>query len=139
MAFQKSAAKGRSKVERLNSLVRELFALMLLYQCVLEFFWLSSEDNLLADDLSRNRENAFLQHAFDTQFWEQDTTPVRHEGAGQKRTLPQNRGTVNVAQVTTQRARKVEHIVKAAGDSTHTRLVRGQAAKDKPDRSGPRD
>ena len=61
MAFQKSAAKGRSKAHRLNILVRELFALQLRFQCIFEFFWLSSKDNLLADDLSRDREGDFLE------------------------------------------------------------------------------
>ena len=53
MAFQKSAAKGRSSVHRLNDLVRELFARMLYYKFIFDFYWLSSEDNFLADALSR--------------------------------------------------------------------------------------
>ena len=94
MAFQRSAHKGRSKVERLNVLVRELFALMLKYHCVINFFWLSSEDNLLADDLSRDREEAFLEHVADSGFWSEGTQAIRHEEAGKTRTLPENRGKV---------------------------------------------
>ena len=98
MAFQKSAAKGRSKVERLNALVRELFALMIQFHCILMFFWLSSEDNLLADDLSRDKESAFLKHAFEAGFWKEKTTPVRHEDAGKIRTLPVDRGEIKLPQ-----------------------------------------
>ena len=139
MAFQKSAAKGRSKVERLNSLVRELFALMLQYQCVLLFYWLSSEDNLLADDLSRDREVSFLQHAVETHFWKTSTTPVRHDEAGKTRTLPRNRGMPTPALVQELRALKIERTANKAVVSTHTRPVRSQAAKNKPDRSNSRD
>ena len=95
MAFQRSAAKGRSRVDRLNDLVRELFALMVQYHFVLDFFWLSSEDNLLADDLSRDKEEAFLQHARATGFWSEDTVPERMPGTGEKRTLPDTRGAVS--------------------------------------------
>ena len=95
MAFQRSAAKGRSRVDRLNDLVRELFALMVQYHFVLDFFWLSSEDNLLADDLSRDKEDAFLEHARSTGFWSEDTVPERMPGTGEKRTLPDTRGAVS--------------------------------------------
>ena len=98
MAFQKSAAKGKSKVDRLNSLVKELFSLMLQFQCILDFYWLSSEDNLLADDLSRDREDAFLNHAVDTQFWKEGIVPIRHDEAGKTRMLPVNRGKVQLPQ-----------------------------------------
>ena len=93
-AFQRSAAKGRSAVNRLNDLVRELFSLMVQHHFILDFFWLSSEDNLLADDLSRNKEEAFLQHARSSGFWPSHVTPERLQGTGDKRTLPESRGAV---------------------------------------------
>ena len=94
MAFQRSAAKGRSRVDRLNDLIRELFALMVEFHFILDFFWLSSEDNLLADDLSRNKEDAFLEHARSSGFWHPGITPERLQGTGETRTLPERRGRV---------------------------------------------
>ena len=93
-AFQRSAHKGRSKVDRLNVLVRELFALMLRFECVIDFYWLSSADNLLADDLSRDKEGEFLQHVSESGFLEEGAKLVRHEQAGMTRTLPKDRGKV---------------------------------------------
>uniref|UniRef100_A0A7S0Q500 Uncharacterized protein n=1 Tax=Coccolithus braarudii TaxID=221442 RepID=A0A7S0Q500_9EUKA len=61
-AFQLSAAKGRSSADRLDDLVRELFYLVLKYNFIFWFYWLSSEDNLLAYLLSRpNGEADFLR------------------------------------------------------------------------------
>ena len=58
--FQRSAAKGRSKVHRLNTLLKELFVLQIQHGFVLSTFWISTHDNYLADDLSRDREHEFL-------------------------------------------------------------------------------
>ena len=52
-AFQKSAVKGRSRAERLNLLLKRLFVLQILHNCLLLFSWVSSEDNEMADLLSR--------------------------------------------------------------------------------------
>jgi len=52
-AFQKSAVKGRSRAERLNLLLKRLFVLQILHNCLLLFAWVSSEDNEMADLLSR--------------------------------------------------------------------------------------
>ena len=52
-AFQKSAVKGRSRAERLNLLLKRLFVLQILHNCLLLFGWVSSEDNEMADLLSR--------------------------------------------------------------------------------------
>ena len=52
-AFQLSAAKGWSKAERLLVQLRALFELAIEHQCVLEFNWISTHDNVLADALSR--------------------------------------------------------------------------------------
>ena len=51
-SFQASAA-GRSKAERLNSLVQELFLLMIKYDFILHVIWISTNDNVNADALSR--------------------------------------------------------------------------------------
>lgn len=45
-AFQRSAAKGRSKADRLNSLLRHLFVLQVKYDYVLSPSWISTHDNL---------------------------------------------------------------------------------------------
>ena len=77
-AFQRSAAKGRSKAERLNALIKEILAYSIHFGCVVVFDWISSADNLLADDLSRDREADFLRHVFETGFWHAETLVLRH-------------------------------------------------------------
>jgi len=52
-AFQLSAAKGWSKAERLTRQIQALFAVAIEYDCVFEFHWISTHDNVLADALSR--------------------------------------------------------------------------------------
>ena len=87
MAFQRSAAKGRSRAPRLNDLLRGLFVLQIQHDCVLSTFWLSSEENELADDLSRDREDRFLHRAFQSGWWPQHTRPCRHSQSGSVRHL----------------------------------------------------
>jgi len=60
-AFQQSGASGRSKVERLNWLLRKLLILQVEYDFVLSYAWISTHDNYLADHLSRGRIDEFLQ------------------------------------------------------------------------------
>ena len=91
-SFQGSLSKGRSKAPRLNNLVRELFAKQVKGQFIIESFWLSSEDNLLADHLSRDREAAFLRDAYLTGFWGEDVVPLKMERAHLTRVLPERRG-----------------------------------------------
>ena len=52
-AFQMSAVKGYSRAARLSDLVRHLFHLALSFQCIYEFNWISTHDNIFADALSR--------------------------------------------------------------------------------------
>ena len=59
-AFQQSGAKGRSKAARLNDLVKELFLLMVKYNFVVDLQWISTDENVNADDLSRDKEQDFL-------------------------------------------------------------------------------
>ena len=68
-SFQGSLRKGRSSVTRLNEIVREAFAEMVHGEFIIDSFWISSEDNELADDLSRERELHALRRAFETGFW----------------------------------------------------------------------
>ena len=94
-AFQLSLAKNRSRAPRLNNLVREAFAEQVRHECIVQSFWLSSEDNLLADDLSRDREADFLAHAYETGFWHAGIVPERHPAAGTTRVLPETRGSLD--------------------------------------------
>ena len=102
--FERSATKGRSKVPRLNVLVRELFCLQVRGQFVLQPFWLSSEDNECADHLSRGREDAFLESVYTTQLWSPQVVPIRHGAAGATRVLPENRGAMDELSVSVERA-----------------------------------
>ena len=52
-SFQKSAVKGWSRAERLNLLLKRLFVLQIVGDFLLCFSWVSSEDNEMADHLSR--------------------------------------------------------------------------------------
>ena len=97
-SFQASAAKGRSKAERLNSLVQELFLLMIKYDFILHVIWISTNDNVNADALSRvDGEEKFLREVYKPEHacWSPDTVPIRLDGAGRKRTLPEKRGVID--------------------------------------------
>jgi hypothetical protein len=93
-AFQQSGAKGRSRAPRLNELVKELFLLMVRYSFVIDWIWLSSEDNVNADHLSRDREEEFLTSVYETECWSADTGPIRMSDAGRVRVLPEKRGVI---------------------------------------------
>lgn len=62
-AFQASAVKGWSHAERLNELLRELLYLTVKFNCILQYDWISTHDNWLADPLSRLDEPLFLTRA----------------------------------------------------------------------------
>ena len=53
-SFAFSLIKGRSKVERLNRLIRILHELSVRFNCILVPVWLSTHDNIGADALSRD-------------------------------------------------------------------------------------
>ena len=63
MVFEKSGEAGRSRVERLNVLLKELFMLQIIFNFIIEWFWIDTNSNLLADHLSRGREDEFLRDA----------------------------------------------------------------------------
>jgi len=101
-AFQQSASKGRSRADRLNEIIRELYYLMLKYGFICLFYWLSSEDNLLADLLSRpDGEQAFLREAYAEGFWTPGVVPQRMspEGPAPLRVLPEVRGVLRPGDV----------------------------------------
>ena len=86
-SFQRSQVKGRSRAPRLNDLMKKLFVRQIQGEFVLSSTWISSEDNELADDLSRDREVTFLQRAVASGFWHLDVVPLRHPQAGRTRTF----------------------------------------------------
>lgn len=86
-SFQRSQVKGRSRAPRLNDLMKKLFVRQIRGEFVLSSTWISSEDNELADDLSRDREVTFLQRAVASGFWHLDVVPLRHPQAGRTRTF----------------------------------------------------
>ena len=92
MAFEKSGEAGRSRVDRLNDLVRELFFLQLYYCFIFYYQWIGTKENFLADALSRNNEKWFLEAVYASGFWSATTVSVRHGNAGTTRTLPERRG-----------------------------------------------
>ena len=63
LVFEKSGEAGRSRVERLNVLLKELFMLQIVYNFVIEWFWIDTNSNKLADHLSRGREDELLRDA----------------------------------------------------------------------------
>ena len=63
LVFEKSGEAGRSRVERLNVLLKELFMLQIIYNFIIEWFWIDTHSNKLSDHLSRGREDEFLRDA----------------------------------------------------------------------------
>ena len=96
MVFEKSGEKGRSKVERLNVLLKELFMAQILYGFVIVWEWIDTHFNRLADHLSRGREDDFLRDAYGDGWWNLPVgvVPMRLEGAGRTRQLPEVRGQI---------------------------------------------
>ena len=88
-AFQLSAKKGWSKADRLNDLLKRLFALSIQFGCVLIFMWISTHANKLADLLSRpDGESAFLNHPdFLWLCWHNGAIPRRNVHCGATRQL----------------------------------------------------
>jgi hypothetical protein len=71
-------------------LLRSLFYLHLWWECILNFFWLSSAGILLADRRSRDRESFFLHDAYATGFWDLAVSPLKHASSNSTRTLPEH-------------------------------------------------
>ncbi|EOD11275.1 hypothetical protein EMIHUDRAFT_247959 [Emiliania huxleyi CCMP1516] len=86
-----SGSRGRSRAERLRFLMYEFFALQLRYGFVYSFYWISSEANYLADDLSRGREAEFLAKVDESGFLAPGAFLQRSAGAGRERALPERR------------------------------------------------
>ena len=60
-AFQLSLVKGRSKAERLNELLRDLFYLSVKHHCIFRPTWIATDDNVFADALSRAQWSRFFE------------------------------------------------------------------------------
>jgi hypothetical protein len=81
-SFQLSGRKGWSKAERLVKQLRVLFWLAVKYDCVFEFEWISTHDNIYADALSRPEgEQRFLALVHRNMPWLVDKL-TRHTSSG---------------------------------------------------------
>ena len=90
-SFQKSGAKGRSRANRLNDLLRELFALMLQFGFVITWTWIATDDNVNADHLSRGRLDDFFRTVYESGLWTEETMPTPEPDAGR---VPLSRGDI---------------------------------------------
>ena len=91
-AFMQSGAKGRSRANRLNDLLRELFGLMIKFGFVIMWTWIATGDNVNADHLSRGRVAEFFRTVYETGVWTEATVPEPMPDVGRTRTLPEGRG-----------------------------------------------
>ena len=89
-SFRGSVAKGYSKSWELTVICKQWFVLQVRHCFLVNWFWLSSEDNLLADHLSRGREQDFKDAVLECGFWgasvTEDPYVHRHPEAGCTRT-----------------------------------------------------
>jgi hypothetical protein len=83
-AFQLSAAKEWSHADRLNDLLRMTLAFTVKFNCIVLYHWISTHDNVLADPLSRDAEDVFLERA-GAPTSPLHGPPVRHADAGTRR------------------------------------------------------
>ena len=98
MSFKDCLRKGRSRVERLNVLVKESFALCLEHQCILAPEYVPTLVNKGADFLSRQEVQVgdpvaqLSVIAEEMLFWAPGTVPIVGPYAGGTRTLEEQRG-----------------------------------------------
>ena len=103
-SFERSGEAGRSRAERLNDILKEIFMLQITYNFVIKWFWIDTKRNRLSDHLSRNREDEFLRDAHgngseDSQsaWWHllPHVVPRRLDDlVGRVRVLPEERGVI---------------------------------------------
>ena len=87
-----SGKKGRSRANRLNDLLRELFGLMIKFGFVIAWTWIATDDNVNADHLSRGRVAEFFRTVYETGAWTEATVPEPMPDVGRTRTSPEGRG-----------------------------------------------
>ena len=63
-AFQLSGLKGWSRADRLNDVLLKIFHLAVRHDFVVEWNWISTHDNVLADALSRSAALGYGEQAF---------------------------------------------------------------------------
>ena len=104
MSFKDCLRKGRSRVERLNVLVKESFALCLEHQCILAPEYVPTLVNKGADFLSRKEVQVgdpvaqLSEIAEEMHFWAPGTVPIAGPYAGGTRTLEEQRGVLAQSQ-----------------------------------------
>ena len=86
-AWTGAAARGSSQAQRLVTLLKRMLVLQVQHGFIARFYWLSSADNFLADDLSRDRVARFLTLVYSTGFWPSWLAPQPFLGGGHVRHL----------------------------------------------------
>ena len=140
MVFERSAAKGRSRVERLNQLVTDLFVLQLKGNYVLWPKWLSTHDNVDADNLSRGKIADFWATVYTNGFLPSGVKVRMLDGADHVRTLPEKRGVITAAlikEVAASRATAPAPVVVPKSVSTLSRTAREFKPRARPPPTAP--
>ena len=90
-AFQLSGLKGWSRADRLNDILLNIFHLAVRHDFVVEWNWISTHDNYLADALSRSPADGYGEQTFIILLHQHMPWLVhslmRHQSAGQLRQL----------------------------------------------------
>ena len=94
-AFMGSARKGRSKVIRLNVIVKRLFYLQIRYSFIILPFYIPTDENYLADHLSRGRVAEFLRAVPTSDFISSDIFLFCCPDAGRTVTFDYGNGSMN--------------------------------------------
>ena len=85
-SFQQSAKKGWSRAVVLNDICKRFFVLQVRHSFIVDWRWISTHDNVWADHLSRNREDAFMHSVEALGCWAPGSTLShyrhRHPKAG---------------------------------------------------------
>ena len=115
-AFQKSAGKGWSRAERLNLLLKRLFVIQMKCDCLLVFYWLATDENVLADHLSRGRIDDFVKAASYSCLFAQDAVLTPMPGIGSKRNLDMSAplGPADMASIASSARERVDMHVRSA-------------------------
>ena len=139
-SFERSGEAGRSRAERLNDILKEIFMLQIIHNFVIKWFWIDTKRNRLSDHLSRNREDEFLRDAHgdgsdDSQsaWWHllPHVVPRRlDDTVGRVRGLPEERGVLTPLMVRHRRLRRalrprqMRSVFKKRSMGTSTQLCR---------------
>ena len=86
-AFQRSHERGGSRAKRLHVQIRRIFFEQIKHGSIVEMYWLSTDDNLLADLLSRKRLESFWHYLSISCFLDDGFTLQCMPGSGHAKQL----------------------------------------------------